>query len=38
MTLDVGARLGPREVVAPLGAGGRGEVYKVVPAEAKAGR
>src|SRR5262245_33568987 len=28
MTLGVGARLGPYEVVAPVGAGGMGEVYK----------
>ncbi|HEY3203822.1 MAG TPA: protein kinase [Thermoanaerobaculia bacterium] len=28
MTLAVGARLGPYEIVSPLGAGGMGEVYK----------
>jgi serine/threonine protein kinase len=29
MTLSSGNRLGPYEVVSPLGAGGMGEVYKV---------
>jgi len=28
MTLSAGARLGPYEIVAPIGAGGMGEVYK----------
>ena len=28
MTLAAGARLGPYEILAPIGAGGMGEVYK----------
>jgi serine/threonine protein kinase len=28
MTIPAGSRLGPYEVVSPLGAGGMGEVYK----------
>ena len=30
MALDPGARLGPYEIVGPIGAGGMGEVYKAV--------
>ena len=28
MTLDAGRRLGPYEIVSPIGAGGMGEVYR----------
>ena len=28
MTLSAGARLGPYEIVAPIGAGGMGQVYR----------
>ena len=28
MTIEAGTRLGPYEVIAPIGAGGMGEVYK----------
>ena len=28
MTISVGTRLGPYEILAPIGAGGKGEVYR----------
>ena len=32
MTLAAGSRLGTYEIVAPIGAGGMGEVYRALPA------
>jgi len=35
MALTAGARLGPYEIVAPIGAGGMGEVYRAKDTELK---
>ena len=35
MTLSTGSRLGPYEIVAPLGAGGMGEAYRARDARLK---